>query len=317
MLWSTQLFQFSIDEFDLQRDRREWMRERTKDQEFPFYRQELPWRLPLFSLSDFGQRETRDRKTGERERERERERNSKLWYQEFPWTWTRSLFVTIKRFRSLFITINTYQTNTYTSRRDYWDTQRDMKKRGREREREIEWERERDSQHECRRLSIIVTIERERKGDRESEMCNIYTYMLIHSEREIIMKIETMLTYAACWPSALKYCIKYSTRVYNVYVNILYSNINILRTRLPMSLHPSLPTHKFINSEKTHNHQTWSRTCVAVAFHCTRCGFFSSPTDCKNAPAVSIAKVSTVSSLCLGALSPRKKSRLCPSTCRL
>ena len=125
------------------------------------------------------------------------------------------------------------------------------------------------------------------------------------------------LTYAACWPSALKYCIKYSTRVYNVYVNILYSNINILRTRLPMSLHPSLPTHKFINSEKTHNHQTWSRTCVVVPFHSTLCGFFSSPTDCKNAPAVSIAKVSTVSSPCLGALSPRKKSRLCSSTCRL
>ena len=144
----------------------------------------------------------------------------------------------------------------------------------------------------------------------------IYVYKLW--ERDNHENWNHALTYAACWPSALKYCIKYSTRVYNLYVNILYSNINILRTRLPMSPHPSLPTHKFINSEKTHNHQTWSRTCVAVPFHCTRCGFFSSPTDCKNAPAVSIAKVSTVSSpSCLGALSPRKKSRLCSSTCRL
>jgi hypothetical protein len=47
------------------------MRENDR-REFPFYRQELPWRLPLFSLSDFGQRQTRDRKTGEREREREK-----------------------------------------------------------------------------------------------------------------------------------------------------------------------------------------------------------------------------------------------------
>ena len=95
--------------------------------------------------------------------------------------------------------MNTYQTNTYTSRRDYWDTQRDMKKRGREREREIEWERERDSQHECRRLSIIVTIDTERKGDRQSEMCNIYTYMFIHTDREIIMRIEHRP--AALWPA--------------------------------------------------------------------------------------------------------------------
>ncbi len=65
-----------------------------------------------------------------------------------------------------------------------------MKERGREREREKERERERDSQHECRRLSIIVTIDTERKGDRQSEMYNIYTYMFIHTDREIIMRIE-------------------------------------------------------------------------------------------------------------------------------
>jgi hypothetical protein len=69
----------------------------------------------------------------------------------------------------------------------------------REREREIEWERERHSQHECRRLSIIVTIHTERKGDRQSEMCNMYTYMFIHTDREVIMRIEHRP--AALWPA--------------------------------------------------------------------------------------------------------------------
>ena len=70
-----------------------------------------------------------------------------------------------------------------------------MKKRGRERAREKESEIPNTNVEDW---SIIVTIDRERKGDRESEMCNIYTYMLIHTDREIIMRIEHRP--AALWP---------------------------------------------------------------------------------------------------------------------